>query len=633
MNKSLNEMPAAKVFTNLNQVTDEIFRRLGRDIKLATPLGLGKPNALLNAIYSRVKNEPGLRLKIFTALSLNPPELDSPLAGKFLEPFVERQWGLEYPKLQYALDAENGKLPKNVIVHEFYFKAGAALKSKSLQQHYQSINYTQVAKAVFDQGIQVMVQMIAKRGDKYSLSCNPDVTLDLMELYRLAGKPLLRVGVVHPELPFMGGDAELTADNFDLILEDPQEKSQLFAVPRMPVSPADHIIGLYASQLVADGGTLQIGIGSLSDAVVASLLFRHSQNENFKKLVAGSIRNPAAIQNLPMEQEPFFQGIYGLSEMVTDAYMHFRKAGILKRWVSDEKSGLKTYLHGAFYLGSKDLYEWLRKLDGEDYSGLRMTRVSKVNDLYDPNEILLRRQRVHGRFLNTCMQVTLLGAAASETLEDGRVVSGVGGQYNFVAMAQELQGSRSILMLRSTREDRGKRISNIVKSHGHLTIPRHLRDIVITEYGIADLRNKSDEECIRALIEIADGEFQQGLIREAWEKGKLADDYRLPEHARNNTPERLQELIQQGRSFGAFKPFPLGSDFTPTEEKLALALNELKKWSAGNKWQLIKKFMSPTDLPQAYDRELERMDLKNPRSLKEKIIRRLLTKALAETEV
>ena len=111
------------------------------------------------------------------------------------------------------------------------------------------------------------------------------------------------------------------------------------------------------------------------------------------------------------------------------------------------------------------------------------------------------------------MKATLFGAAASDGLEDGRVVSGVGGQYNFVAMAHELAGARSILLLRATREAGGAVESNIVFNYGHATIPRHLRDIVVTEYGIADLRGRTDAEVAGALIAIADRRFQDGARR------------------------------------------------------------------------------------------------------------------------
>ena len=121
-------------------------------------------------------------------------------------------------------------------------------------------------------------------------------------------------------------------------------------------------------------------------------------------------------------------------------------------------------------------------------------------------------QRSHARFVNTTMMLTTLGAAVSDGLADGRVVSGVGGQYNFVAMAHALPGARSVLCARSTRRKDGKLGSNIVTSYGHTTIPRHLRDIAITEYGIADLRGRTDAECVAAMIDIADSRFQDELL-------------------------------------------------------------------------------------------------------------------------
>ena len=105
-------------------------------------------------------------------------------------------------------------------------------------------------------------------------------------------------------------------------------------------------------------------------------------------------------------------------------------------------------------------------------------------------------------------------------------MSGVGGQYNFVAMAHELEGARSILLLRATREaPAAQRESNIVFNYGHTTIPRHLRDIVVTEYGIADLRGRTDAEVAAALIAIADARFQEGLAEQAKAAGKLPRDW------------------------------------------------------------------------------------------------------------
>ncbi len=137
-----------------------------------------------------------------------------------------------------------------------------------IQRAYASINYTHVARELAAAGVNVIVQLVAKRvepgGARYSLSCNPDVTLDLLDKFAARGQPRpLVVGQVHPDLPFLGNDAEVPAQFFDLLLEAPSLRHELFALPHEPVGAAEFALGLHASQLVRDGGTLQIGIGTL----------------------------------------------------------------------------------------------------------------------------------------------------------------------------------------------------------------------------------------------------------------------------------------------------------------------------------------------------------------------------------
>ena len=76
----------------------------------------------------------------------------------------------------------------------------------------------------------------------------------------------------------MYGDAVVARDSFDFVLDDPRFDHRIFAPPKMPVSDADHMIGLYASTLIKDGGELQVGIGALGDALVYSMLLRHQDN-------------------------------------------------------------------------------------------------------------------------------------------------------------------------------------------------------------------------------------------------------------------------------------------------------------------------------------------------------------------
>src|SRR5689334_6194745 len=116
--------------------------------------------------------------------------------------------------------------------------------------------------------------------------------------------------------------------------------------------------------------------------------------------------------------------------------------------------------------------------------------------------------RRDARLINNAIMATLMGAVISDGLENGQVVSGVGGQYNFVAQAFALEGARSVPALEATRTTGAKVQSNIRWRYGHETVPRHLRDIIVTEYGIADLRGKSDADVIAAMLRVVDSRFQ-----------------------------------------------------------------------------------------------------------------------------
>ena len=182
------------------------------------------------------------------------------------------------------------------------------------------------------------------------------------------------------------------------------------------------------------------------------------------------------------------------------------------------------------------------------------------------------------------MMLTTLGAAVSDGLADGRVVSGVGGQYNFVAMAHALPGARSVLCVRSTRRKDGKLQSNIVTSYGHTTIPRHLRDIAITEYGIADLRGRTDGECVAAMLNIADSRFQDELLAAAKRANKIDAGYRVPDAipAQHAASASRKPSPRSARA-GLFSEYPFGTDLTREEIDLAHALRWLKEHTAGTR--------------------------------------------------
>ncbi len=615
-------------FSSTREAADHILKNFPRRLSLASPLGLGKPIQLLNDLYESVAQDPKRSLEIYTALSLVPPEAKSDVEKRFLNPFLERHFGKDTPKLRYAQDMRKSKLPRNIKVHEFYFQAAQYLKNPSAQASYLSVNYTHAARAIADRGLDIVVQLVSRNPEnpnEFSLACNPDVTLDIADLHTERGSALPIFAVIHPNLPFTAGDAIVPASFFAGIVEDPKVNHELFALPRGSVDSVDHMVGFHASRLVQDDGTLQIGIGSLSDALVHAMILRHQKNAEYLAHASHVDRSLSKPTRAMLHHDRFEKGLYGTSEMVMDGFMHLRKADILKRRIFDQDEKKMRYLHGAFFLGSKEFYKWLRSLKGDDRAGFSMTRVSKVNDLYDEHELALRRQRKNARFFNTCMKVSVLGGAVSDTLDTGDVISGVGGQYNFVAMSHELHDSHSVLMLRSTRIHQGKKVSNIVLEQPHETIPRHLRDIVITEYGIACLRGRTDTEVIQSLIEIADSEFQNELVDGAKKNGKLDLSYEVPAHARQNTPNTIERLIRERNRL--FPEYPFGSDFTETELVLVKALGKLRSAGGIQKLSALLKGLGVN--PLTYQNELRRMGLENPRGLKEKILTRVILGALS----
>lgn len=703
-----------------------ILERADGDLRVAMPLGLGKPNVLFNALYRRVAADPGLRMTLYTALSLARPHAKSELEKRFLGPFLARHFGADYPDLDYVAAQHANALPANIRVHEFYLQSGAMLGVAQSQRDYISMNYTHVARDIVGAGINLILQLIAVRREaghtRYSLACNPDVTADLLDRIAAAGAPRpLLVGVVHADLPFIGNEAEVGAEFFDVVLDDPTCRQPLFALPREPVDVVEFALGLHASTLVRDGGTLQIGIGALSDALVYALQLRQRNNADYCAALAALGAGNNDLAKRTGDLVPFQRGLYGASEMVMDGFMQLAVAGVLSRRVYDDyalehalaagviaeilpadaadqllacgalpafvdarelarlvRFGLLPqstqlngdrlvlpdggtipadlraesacaawnralagrrlrdgrYLRGAFYLGSKDFYAWLRGLRGDDFDGLSMTRVSDINQLYGGHETLDALQRRDARFFNTCMMATALGAAVSDALETGQVVSGVGGQYNFVAMAQALEGGRSILLLRSTRDSGGRSHSNILWNYGHTTIPRHLRDIFVTEYGSADLRGKSDQECILAMLAITDGRFQDALATQAKGDGKLRRDFVIPDLWRENTPARLAAALAPLQARGLFPPFPFGSDFTADELALLPALQRLQ-CASSSKPRLAAFLLSSlwsgglwSGSAASAEPLLRRLGLDRPRGVGERVLRRLVLRAL-----
>jgi len=715
-----------EILNDVGECVDAVLRRVGPRIVLAVPLGIGKPNPLVNEFYRRALRDPAIDLTIMTALSLLKPMARSPLEARLLGPLVARVFG-SYVEPEYARAVRTDGIPANVRVVEFYLTPGAFLDSQHAQRHYLSANYTHVARDVLARGVNVIAHLLAPRvldGElQLSFGSNPDVTADLLPVIarlRRAGHDIVMVGETHAQMPFMGGHAQVDPQSFDFLVHDPRYDYDLFCPPNPPLGTAEHAIGMYASSLVRDGGTLQVGIGELGDSLVYALLLRHQQTGTWRSaLEALGTRSAAALMRTEGGDAPFAAGLFACTEMFIAQLLELYRAGILRRRVYDslplerllhageigerfdagllallaaagagprldaaQFAELQHYgvfradvefdagrmrarggewiaanladptsrarlaaeclgrelrngqvLHAGFFLGPRGFYAALRELPESERAQFGMRGVSFVNQLYGDDQELRVLQRRAVRSVNMTMIITLLGAAVSDALESGQVVSGVGGQYNFVAMAHALPGARSILCVRATRTHRGRTTSNIIWRYGHETIPRHLRDVVVSEYGIADLRGRTDEEIIAALLNIADSRFQEQLLAQARAAGKIRADYHIPEAFRNNLPQRLTDALRAHRQNGFFSEYPFGTDLTAEEVALARALRFLEARTA-NPWSTLTTALAAVARGTpgaAHAAALARMGLAQPRGAAERLQQRLVTWALDAT--
>ena len=196
--------------------------------------------------------------------------------------------------------------------------------------------------------------------------------------------------------------------------------------------------------------------------------------------------------------------------------------------------------------GPRAFYAALRALPESERRLFDMRGVGYINQLYGDDQQLRVAQRSHARFVNTTMMLTTLGAAVSDGLADGRVVSGVGGQYNFVAMAHALPGARSVLCVRVDAPQ--GRQAQLQHRHRATATPR-FRAICATSRS----PNTASPTCAAAPTANASPRCstsptrasRRRCSRDAKRANKIDAGYRIPEQYRHNTPERLEAGLRR----------------------------------------------------------------------------------------
>ena len=310
-----------------------------------------------------------------------------------------------------------------------------------------------------------------------SLSLHAGATIPEM-LLAAADPERLLVVEVSPGFPVTKGLGEhghrLHIDQIDVLIETEQ---QPFVIGEAEPTDADRAIASFVDDFTVEGCTLQTGIGGIP-STVATLL------------ASGD------------------KGDFGIhSEMFTTGLMRLHLAGK----VSNQKGIYDGVSVTTFAGGTRELYDWL---DGND-----LVRFLPVHIVNSPDVIAQNRKMVS---INGALAVDLAGQAVADTL-GGAQFSGIGGHEDFVASSGLELEDRSLICLRSSTMVNGTRVSRISGPFPEgtiITTPRHQLDVVITEYGVAELRGRTVRERARALAAVAHPDFRDQLLDQAevWPK-------------------------------------------------------------------------------------------------------------------
>lgn len=323
-------------------------------------------------------------------------------------------------------------------------------------------HFSQIPRSMVEHvGVDTLIAIVSPMDSEgcFTLGTNTDYAM------AVARKPGARLILeVNPNMPRVQGDCRVPISDVTALVES---ALPLAEVPPAPISQTDIAIGQIIAGLVDDGACLQMGIGALPDAVCAGL-------HHHRRL-----------------------GIH--TELMTPGLADLMRRGVVDNSAKRIHTGKAVF---TFALGDRALYDFI-----DDNPQVEAHPVEYVNN---PG-VIARNDRMVS--VNATTQVDFHGACNSEFVA-GRQFSGTGGQVDFVRGAYMSAGGKSIIACHSTAA--GGTVSRITPHlTGPVTTSRNDTHMVVTEYGVADLKGKSVAQRAAALIAIAHPDFREELYRQA----------------------------------------------------------------------------------------------------------------------
>ena len=318
-----------------------------------------------------------------------------------------------------------------------------------------------------------------------SLGVSVDIVKPAIECARVI------IAEVNPRMPRTLGDSFIAADAIDTMVE---HESPLPEVTHPPPDDVSRAIGRWVGSLVEDGATLQIGIGSMPDAILESLADKHDL------------------------------GLH--TEMLSDGTLALIQSGVIN---NSRKTLHPGKIIASFVMGTQRLYDFV-----DDNPLVELHPNDYVNDPF----IIAQNERMVA--INAAIEVDLTGQVCSDSL--GHLFySGIGGQVDFIRGAARSKGGRPIIALPSTADD-GKisRIVSQLKPGAGVVTSRGDVHYVVTEYGVADLYGRSARQRAMALIGITHPDYRHELLDFAKERRHILIDQEIPPLGAGVYPQDLE---------------------------------------------------------------------------------------------
>jgi acyl-CoA hydrolase/GNAT superfamily N-acetyltransferase len=299
------------------------------------------------------------------------------------------------------------------------------------------------------------------------------------------------IAQVNPNMPRVHGDTFLHIKDVDFVL--PHDEPLLEYEDKVSDEIAQ-LIGRYVARIVQNGDTIQVGYGSIPNAVLSNLVHK-------KHL-----------------------GVH--TELLSDGIVDLMRKGVID---NTEKSIDRGKSIATFCMGTKKTYQYIH-----DNPCVEFRQVDYTN-----NPLVIAQNR-NMTAINSALQIDLTGQASAESI--GKMFySGIGGQADFMRGALLSPGGKTILTLQSTAEkDTISRIVPFVEEGAGVTLTRGDIHYVVTEYGIAYLHGKNIRERAMELISIAHPKFRPWLIEEAKRYNLIYGDQAFIPDKKGEYPEELE---------------------------------------------------------------------------------------------